>query len=110
MALPQVVTAAVEQGGEEELVALMARFRKSFVDALQPRHLSPAWQIDHRCVRGSQAWRDFDARLGHVWQLQGLQSILRQGIPRVMLCVQGLACSHARPGDGRLCVHVYTCA
>ena len=48
-ALPQVVTAAVEQGGEEELVALMARFRKSFVDALQPRHLSPAWQIDHRC-------------------------------------------------------------
>lgn len=45
----KVVEAVLERGGEEELCALMARFRQCFVDALHPRHLSPAWQVDHRC-------------------------------------------------------------
>lgn len=44
----KVVEAALERGGEEELCQLTARFRQCFVDALQPKHLSPSWQIDHR--------------------------------------------------------------
>ena len=48
----QVVEAALARGGEAELVALMARFRRAFVDALQPRFLSPSWQIEHRCACG----------------------------------------------------------
>lgn len=44
----QVVAKALARGGEAELVELMARFRSAFVDALQPRFLSPAWQIGHR--------------------------------------------------------------
>lgn len=45
-----MVAKALANGGEAELVDLMARFRRAFVDALQPRHLSPAWQIGHRRV------------------------------------------------------------
>ena len=44
----RVVEAALERGGEEELLQLMARFRQCFVDALQPKHLSSSWQINHR--------------------------------------------------------------
>lgn len=46
----KVVEAVLEKGGEEELCELMARFRQCFVDALRPQHLSPSWQIDHRCT------------------------------------------------------------
>lgn len=46
----KVVEAVLERGGEEELCALMVRFRQCFVDALNPQHLSPSWQIDHRCA------------------------------------------------------------
>ena len=51
----RVVEEAVKRGGEEELLQLMARFRQCFVDALKPRHLSTAWQVNHRCT---QAWQD----------------------------------------------------
>ena len=44
----RVVKAALKRGGEEELLQLMARFRQCFVDALQPKHLSSSWQINHR--------------------------------------------------------------
>ena len=44
----RVVEKAMQRGGEGELCELMARFRQCFVDALQPKHLSPAWQVDHR--------------------------------------------------------------
>ena len=46
----KVVEAVLAKGGEEELCELMARFRQCFVDALHPQHLSPSWQIDHRCA------------------------------------------------------------
>ena len=44
----RMVEAALQRGGEEELLQLMARFRQCFVDALQPQHLSRSWQINHR--------------------------------------------------------------
>ena len=43
-----MVERALEKGGEEELLRLMAHFRQCFVDALQPKHLSSSWQINHR--------------------------------------------------------------
>jgi hypothetical protein len=46
----RVVDRALQRGGEAELGCLMASFRQCFVNALQPRHLSLAWQIDHRCA------------------------------------------------------------
>lgn len=51
----RVIEEAVRRGGEEELLQLMARFRQCFVDALKPRHLSTAWQVNHKCA---QAWQD----------------------------------------------------
>jgi len=47
----RVVEAAAAQGGEAEIAALCARFRKVFVDALQPRYLPVGWEVDHKAPR-----------------------------------------------------------
>jgi len=44
----QVVHAAQGRG---ELEALSARFRKTFVDALLPKHLPEGWAVDHKAPR-----------------------------------------------------------
>lgn len=38
-------------GGEKALVALCARFRKSFVDAVNPLYLPQGWTVDHAALR-----------------------------------------------------------
>ena len=43
-----VVAAALDQGGSDALLVLIQRFRQSFTDALQPKHLPSAWHIMHR--------------------------------------------------------------
>ena len=52
----QVVAAALAQGGSDALLVLIQRFRQSFMDALQPKHLPSAWHIMHRYACFYKCW------------------------------------------------------
>lgn len=43
----KVVEAALAAGGEAALERLVMRFRRAFVEYLQPRHLPAAWNVHH---------------------------------------------------------------
>lgn len=47
----QVVKAAQARGGTMELIALGRRFRASFMQAVQPRYLTSAWDVEHDAMR-----------------------------------------------------------
>jgi len=47
----QVVTKAMQNGGEAELYTIIRRFREVFVQALHPKYLPKKWNIDHFAPR-----------------------------------------------------------
>ncbi|KAL4521819.1 hypothetical protein Ndes2526B_g02016 [Nannochloris sp. 'desiccata'] len=47
----QVVKAALEQGGDDALSKLCARFRQAFIEALNPKYLPAGWKVDHTAPR-----------------------------------------------------------
>jgi hypothetical protein len=47
----EVVRALAERGGDDALVGLCMRFRRSFVRALRPQHLPEGWSVTHQAVR-----------------------------------------------------------
>lgn len=59
-----VVEAGLARGGLGELAALCARFRKSFVDALQPKHLPPGWEVNHKAPRAFGEYSVYSASIG----------------------------------------------
>jgi cation-transporting P-type ATPase D len=47
----KVVEAALEQGGDDALSNLCARFRQAFIEALQPKYLPAGWKVNHTAPR-----------------------------------------------------------
>jgi cobalt/nickel-transporting P-type ATPase D len=47
----QVVEVILKQGGDDALSALCARFRKAFIEALNPKFLPSGWKVDHTAPR-----------------------------------------------------------
>lgn len=47
----EVIKAASEKGGDDELVTLCVRFRQAFIQALKPRFLPENWDIAHAAPR-----------------------------------------------------------
>jgi len=47
----QVVKAALQQGGDDALSKLCAKFRQAFIQALNPKYLPVGWTVDHTAPR-----------------------------------------------------------
>eukprot|EP00873_Tetraselmis_striata_P010402 jgi/Tetstr1/430666/TSEL_020459.t1 len=47
----RVVAVILEAGGDEQLLALIRRFRARFVERLAPRFMPPGWEVEHAATR-----------------------------------------------------------